>query len=437
MGPSSRLAQFGFERDKTGSAENTRCHQHCNFFNAFTRKMMLSAPSLMASGNKRSLRWVSLVILAVVTSNPRPSLSADSQAPLSDSDHCVALDASDGSKVEPIHLYVPDGQLRSSPLRLFVDRNISISDKPLLRLYSGHALTTKQAAEDLPQLIDYVAPDQSWTENVNGQDVTKSGTVILANISGFPIEWYKPMKRVLAVLQWKSGGKQLCAITQSPVNMGNAPIAWLWTIMAVVAVLISIAALVSSRTSAPGAETTRSQRMLTAVHLLRAGDGHLSLALTQVALWTIAVGAVTFFYGLIRFSIPVIPNSVLILMGLSLATGGLGTTAPLQKTSRNDGPGAVPPPSQSDTAGAASLGTTKADWAFSDLLYLFPKDGPPQPSLSRAQMLFWTVLIIALFVSKSAIDGVLWDVPSGMVALMGFSQAGYVGPKFFGPYAGP
>ena len=51
-------------------------------------------------------------------------------------------------------------------------------------------------------------------------------------------------------------------------------------------------------------------------------------------------------------------------------------------------------------------------------------------------MLFWTVLIITLFVSKSAIDGVLWDVPSGMVALMGFSQAGYIGPKFLGPYAG-
>jgi hypothetical protein len=341
---------------------------------------------------------------------------------------CVAPD---NASSDPIHLYIPDGQLRSSPVRLFVNRNISMGDKPVLCLYGGHALTPHQAAEDLPQQINYVAPGQSWTENINGQDVTKSGTVLLLNLSRYPIEWYKPMQRVLAVLAWESGGKRLCAVAPAPVDLGNAPTAWVWTIVAGVAMLIVIMALASRGSGR-------------VVDLLCADDGHLSLSLTQIALWTIAVGAVTFFYGLIRFEVPTIPNSVLILMGLSLATAGLGTAAPPQKAPQ--GGAGAPPPAPATAPGAAAVpapsasvpapGVTKASPKLSDLIYLFPTTGSPEPSLSRAQMLFWTALIIVLFVSKSAIDGVLWDVPSGMVALMGFSQAGYVGPKFLGPYAG-
>jgi hypothetical protein len=373
------------------------------------------------SGKRRALRVASIIIFAIGTMSASGALaSADSpyqQCPPGDPtqqpgpNQCVAPDDSKG---DPIHLYVPDGQLRSSPVRLFVNRNISMSDKPIVCMYSGHALTTKSAAEDLSQQIDYVAPGQSWTENLNGQDITNSGTVILVNLNRFPIDWYKPMKRVLAVLQWEDNGKELCAVAQGPVNLGNAPVAWIWTIAVSVFVLLCIIVLARLGHGAP-------------VALLCADDGHLSLALTQIALWTIAVGAVTFFYGLIRFAVPVIPNTVLILMGMSLATGGLGAAAPPQAAPRRGTAEPVPPP--------ASM-AAKALPKLSDLIFFFPKDGPAQPSLSRAQMLFWTVFIIVLFVSKSAIDGVLWDVPSGMVALMGFSQAGYIGPKFLGPYAG-
>lgn len=45
-------------------------------------------------------------------------------------------------------------------------------------------------------------------------------------------------------------------------------------------------------------------------------------------------------------------------------------------------------------------------------------------------MLFWTVLLIALFVWKSALEGSLWDVPEQLVALTGISQLGYLMPKF-------
>ena len=48
-------------------------------------------------------------------------------------------------------------------------------------------------------------------------------------------------------------------------------------------------------------------------------------------------------------------------------------------------------------------------------------------------MLFWTILLLVLFVSKSILDGKIWEVPWPLVALLGFSQAGYLAPKVANP----
>jgi hypothetical protein len=58
-------------------------------------------------------------------------------------------------------------------------------------------------------------------------------------------------------------------------------------------------------------------------------------------------------------------------------------------------------------------------------------------SLSRLQMLFWTVIIIIMFIAKSIIAGLLWDIPWTLVALMGVSQLGYIGGKFGQTTQGP
>jgi len=50
-------------------------------------------------------------------------------------------------------------------------------------------------------------------------------------------------------------------------------------------------------------------------------------------------------------------------------------------------------------------------------------------SLAEAQTLSWTLLQLVLFVAKSILDGSIWEVPWPLVALMGFSQAGYLAPK--------
>ncbi|MGH6943819.1 MAG: hypothetical protein ACREH6_06330 [Geminicoccaceae bacterium] len=58
-------------------------------------------------------------------------------------------------------------------------------------------------------------------------------------------------------------------------------------------------------------------------------------------------------------------------------------------------------------------------------------------SLARAQMLFWTALMLVVFVLKSVLEGVVWAVPWEMVALMGLSQAGYLAPKLAPQLAPP
>ena len=61
------------------------------------------------------------------------------------------------------------------------------------------------------------------------------------------------------------------------------------------------------------------------------------------------------------------------------------------------------------------------------ILFLTGVDG--HLSLAQAQMLFWTMLLIVLFVTKSILDGAIWNVPWPLVGLRGFSQAGYLAPK--------
>jgi len=51
-------------------------------------------------------------------------------------------------------------------------------------------------------------------------------------------------------------------------------------------------------------------------------------------------------------------------------------------------------------------------------------------SVAKSQMVFWTILTLGIFITKSLTDGTLWPVPWQLVTLMGMSQAGYVAPKF-------
>ena len=97
-----------------------------------------------------------------------------------------------------------------------------------------------------------------------------------------------------------------------------------------------------------------------------------------------------------------IPDSLLVLMGASLVTGGV---ANFQDARKNRTSGA-----------AAGVAPAQHAWAWGDLLRVFTAGQAPELSLSKAQMLFWTLLLLVLFVSKSILEGQIWEVPWPLAA---------------------
>lgn len=299
---------------------------------------------------------------------------------------------------DPLRLYMPDGQLISHGLTVYVTTNLTASQKPLLRLLRSHAITEAKADEDLPLVPVLVVPGQQWTETYLGRQVTPTGTTLIFDTSSMGFAG-KAMVRVRPLLYWDGGG---CVLGPRDINVGDIRFAIMWTVAVIVITFLLVLILARAKKENP---------ML----LLTGVDGHLALSQTQIACWTIVVGGVVLGYGLIHREIPEIPTSLIALMGASLATGGLAYFQDSKKA----------------TAAAASSGSGPAalDWRWGDLIRIFHPDRPPELSLSKAQMLFWTVLLLVLFVSKSILDGGIWSVPWPLVALMGFSQAGYLAPK--------
>ena len=303
----------------------------------------------------------------------------------------------------PANLYMPDGQLVSHAVHIYLDRNITSEAQPRLYLLENNAVTARSASYGKWWDPRLVAPGQQWTQSIAGVDTAKTGTLILFDLKNVDFQ-RKAMRRVKPIVCYWEGGQPQKSIGEDDVNLGNIVYASAW---AVGISLIGLALIVLLAKSHQG----------DAMQLLTAQDGHLSLAQLQITLWTIAVGTIVLGYGLVRLAIPEIPESLVVLMGASLATGGLAFFGDMKNQ-------AVPAP---DIVAPANPAVRK-EWRFRDLVENFDF-GIGEPSLAKAQMLFWTVILIVLFVSKSILDGGIWNVPWPLVALMGFSQAGYVIPK--------
>jgi hypothetical protein len=309
---------------------------------------------------------------------------------------------------EPMpRVYMPDGQLKSHSIRIYVTRDVQEGQNPKLRLLRSHEITKKKMSEATRYEPTFVAPGTNWAETVDEQQVRPNGTLLLFDVSKEEFE-LKAMVRVLPVVSWTEGGGERIAVGSREVNLGDIGRAAGWTGL-IVGVALAIILVLAWRAGG------------NPLLLLAGVDGHLSLSQTQVACWTLGIGGVVLGYGLIRLDIPNIPSSLLVLMGASLATGGIGFFQDAQQQQAAVNAGAVP---------------VRRDLAWGDLVRIFkagqPQD-PPELSLAKAQMLFWTVLLLVLFISKSILDGEIWDVPWPLVALMGFSQAGYLAPKVAPP----
>jgi len=308
----------------------------------------------------------------------------------------VILAANDG---QTTRLFMPDGQLKSHTVRVYVTHDISANQQPRLMLLRSHSVTKKAVDEATKLEPGIVAPGQEWVERVSGQEVRRTGTLLLFDLSNLNFH-YKAMMRVMPVVSWTEGGLEHIVVSSREVNLGNIVAATGWTTLVVGIVVLLIIFLARRNMGNP-------------LQLLIGVGGHLSLSKTQVACWTVVVGGVVLSYGMVKFEVPEIPTSLLALMGASLVTGGVGYFRDAKQL-------------QAATAGGSQTPTAPD---LADLLRAFDPGQAPKLSLAKAQMLFWTLMLIVIFVSKSILDGAIWDVPWPLVALMGFSQAGYLAPK--------
>ena len=303
------------------------------------------------------------------------------------------------SDEQTTRLFMPDGQLKSHTVRVYVTHDISPNQQPKLMLLRSHSVTKKAVDEAIKIEPGIVASGQEWIERVKGQEVRRTGTLLLFDLSTLKFR-YKAMMRVMPVVNWTEGGMEHIVVSSREVNLGNIVAATGWTTLVVGIVMLLIIFLSWQNKGNP-------------LQLLTGVEGQLSLSKTQVACWTVVVGGVVLGYSMVKFEVPEIPTSLLALMGASLVTGGVGYFRDAKQL-------------RAATAGGFQAPTGPK---LADLLRAYTPGQVPKLSLAKAQMLFWTLLLIVIFLSKSILDGAIWNVPWPLVALMGFSQAGYLAPK--------
>lgn len=310
----------------------------------------------------------------------------------------------DGSGIE---LFVADGQLMSHPFRVFVTHDITPDMQPRLSLHASHTFSAVQKGErdSIRPLV--IARNQISTETVAGQKIQVTGTLLLFDLQDYPVPLYKGMIRLTPILAWTeptpAGALEQTVVAPHEVNLGNIGVAAAWAIV-IVGLFAMLIALLAKRSGHP------------VITLFCDSDGLLSLSRTQVALWTLSIGVVVGGYGLLKLEVPDIPETLVVLMGMSLATGGISYVKGDRKGTRGG-------------QAIQSVPSSARKPHFYDLVCIIDENGREQLSLARAQMVFWTGLTVVLFMTKSVLDGVLWDVPWEMVALMGMSQAAYLTPK--------
>ena len=324
---------------------------------------------------------------------------------------------------ETAQLYLPDGQLKSHLLRVYVNRNITEGMKPELVLHAAHSLTRTQAWENTPIPFYRLSRDHRWTQKLDNQPAEKRGTLLLFDLHKIQIPPYKAMIRVTPTLIWKDA-EEISVTGENEVYLANTLVAVMWS--AVVIALVGLFIFYMSWQITEGRRRPMLARLFAG---LANPEGTLSMWRAQLFAWTVAIGAVVFGYGLIRLEVPEIPETLVALMGLSLVTGGLGALGkPVLKVPPN------PPPPTADAPPvppATAIAPNALPMRLSDLISDFNKETQQREvSVAKTQMVFWTVLTLGIFLTKSLADGTLWPVPWQMVALMGMSQAGYVAAKF-------
>ncbi len=312
-----------------------------------------------------------------------------------------------------------DGQLRSHPVKVFIT-NVNITDEmqPVLCLVGINQKTREKYENVLckgPSFIPFqTASDQTISHDVAGTPITFKGTMMLFDLNEIKIPFYDAGVRVLPVVTWISekislpnnGIKYEYAevISEDEIYIGNGTGGIFWTAFFLL-VMVGIVF---------GLEWTMKKRPL---DVIRIYDGKISLSLTQMAMWTLAVGGMVFAFGLMHLDVPEIPDSLVVLMGLSVVTSAAGHyQSHILKDIKQE-------------IGRKNVNASeKKKRYFSGLSSIInvTVGGKEFPSMAKSQYFFWTVATIILFVYKSSVEGKLWSVPEELIVLMGISQGSYL-----------
>lgn len=295
-------------------------------------------------------------------------------------------------------MYMPDGQLIDRPIHVYV-QGIDDSILQNAELSLEQRKRDKNDADKISAKVRRILPNQQYEREVKGKKESTSGTELIFFFTEdqVKIPWYKAGTVFLPILN-DEGEKAIVRSSEVYIIHKLGTIIFVFMIIAPIVVIINF--------------LSRTDRDLLGIKgLLRTADGRMSVSLTQAFLWTLAVGASVLLYGISRLEVPDIPVSLWVLMGMSVTTGVIGhyqaDSANKERTSR-------------DTTARREAPSLK------QLVMVKLPDGTDDPDLSKAQLLFWTVITLTIFVIKSYVAGTLWDVPTSLLVLMGISQIGYV-----------
>ncbi len=323
--------------------------------------------------------------------------------------------ATPGSAQNPVKMIFPDGQMSNRLLPVFVANvylQASENEVSLQMKDSFPGMSLGSNLDNLsfsPLLIDR---NQSWTVNelVAGQLTPRvyRGTLLLFDVSAFQLPFFRPFAQVVPVLRWPENNdghscQQLLSSGQARVNIGNAVGVFFQTGLLLFCMFLLLFAIAAKRYG-----TWRR-----VIDLLCESNGKLSLSKVQMTIWTLAIVGIVAVYSQTKMALPDIPWTLLALMGSSYATRALARWNDKEL------------PAMPDTNDAPTLPTEQR---MKPSIAHLVCDHQGCLSLPRAQMLVWTVLTVSIFVTKSLLDGQMWDVPIELVALMGLSQVGYAVP---------
>ncbi|MBN1983226.1 MAG: hypothetical protein JW795_16950 [Chitinivibrionales bacterium] len=313
---------------------------------------------------------------------------------------------------DPVLVFMEDGQLLSHPIRIFVSADIAASHAPELK-FSTLPQTFKPAV---------VAQNQKTIQKINNFEQEISGTLLIFDLRGVSIPLLQPMMSVYPTISWKTYyddrliPKSAGALQEA--YLGNAVGAAFWSLI-VLALFMVLVVMVS-------------QKKL--YQIVLSTEGRLCLGKIQLIAWTLLIGTIVFCFSLIRFDVSPIPDSLVCLLAISLATSALNYYSTVKQSKTNSGSPVGIAQSSGVTPVVAQQSATVIDntikLRFRDLIADYQDNGQETISLLRVQMVFWSGIVMVLFVLKSFLTGQPWDVPWQMVVLLGLSYSAYLAPKF-------